>query len=336
MTDKKKKMVMVTGAAGFIGSFLCPRLIREGYAVTAMDIDESKAAHLKKQGIKVVVGDLTKPETLKGICSNIGTVIHLAAHVKSWGTKKIFYDSIFHATKNLLDETAKHRCRFIYFSSFCAAGAGGLRSHLIGHREDDPEKKTGASFYCDAKYDAEQLVLSYHREGKVDATIIRPANVIGPGSVWVTDMMETLKKGESLPVIDHGRYNGCFIYVENLLDGILLVMKSDISKGRTYQFRDDYTQTWKDYFGDMGTILGKEVNFVSIPFTLAWGLGYLNDKLLRPLNVKITVTRHTVGLTGRDNRVDTSRARNELGWNTRVSYQEAVAEIGRWIAISSG
>ena len=131
MTDKKKKRVLVTGAAGFIGSFLCPRLIREGYAVTALDIDESKAAHLKKQGIK-------------------------------------------------------------------------------------------------------------------------------------------------------------------------------------------------------------EVNFVSIPFALAWGLGYLNDKLLRPLNVKITVTRHTVGLTGRDNRVDTSRARNELGWNTRVSYQEAVAEIGRWIAIKSG
>jgi len=40
MTDKKKKRVLVAGAAGFIGSFLCPRFIREGYVVTALDIDE--------------------------------------------------------------------------------------------------------------------------------------------------------------------------------------------------------------------------------------------------------------------------------------------------------
>jgi nucleoside-diphosphate-sugar epimerase len=328
---EKGKGVLVTGAAGFIGSFLCPRLIREGYEVTALDMDEKKAAPLKQKGMDVVIGDLTKPKTIKGACDDIGTVIHLAAHVKSWGTKKVFFDSIFHATKNLLDEAAKNQCRFIYFSSICAAGAGGIKQHLTGHREDDPEKITGASFYCDAKYEAEKLVQEYHRQGRVKATIIRPANVIGPRSVWVTDMIETMQKGPVFPVIDGGRYNGCFVYVENLVDGIVLAITNDVASGRTYHFRDDYDETWKDYIVDLAAILGREVKFVNIPFPLAWGLGYLSDKLLRPLNVKITISRHTVGLTGRDNSVDTSRARNELGWKTRIPYQKAMEEIERWV-----
>ena len=329
--EEKGTGVLVTGAAGFIGSILCPRLMQEGYAVTALDMDEKRMATLKQTGMDVVIGDLTKPETIEGVCNGIGTVIHLAAHVKSWGTKKVFYDSIFHATKNLLDEAAKNKCRFIYFSSICAAGAGGLKEHLIGHREDDPEHRTGNSFYCDAKYDAEKLVLGYHGQGRVEATIIRPANVIGPGSVWVTDMIETINKGPVFPIIDGGRYNGCFVYVQNLVDGIVLTMTKEISKGKTYHFRDDYTETWKDYVTDLGVILGKDVKFFSIPFALAWGLGYLNDKLLRPLNVRITTSRHTVGLIGRDNSVDTSRARNELGWKTRIPYRKAMDEIGHWV-----
>ena len=59
--------ILVTGAAGFIGSFLCPRHMREGYEVTALVRDEKKAAPLKSMGMHVVIGDLTKPETIEGV-----------------------------------------------------------------------------------------------------------------------------------------------------------------------------------------------------------------------------------------------------------------------------
>ncbi|HPI93971.1 MAG TPA: NAD(P)-dependent oxidoreductase [Deltaproteobacteria bacterium] len=330
IAGKSGRRVLVTGAAGFIGMFLCPRLVREGYEVTALDMDESRAASLKAMGMRVVTADLTKPDTLRGVCRDIDIVIHLAARVKSWGTRKAFYDSILQTTKNLLAEAAGGNRRFVYFSSICAAGAGGLRRHLAGHREDDPEARTGASYYCDAKYDAEQLVLSHHRKGLVEATIVRPANVIGPGSVWVTDMIDAMNNGPVFPLVEGGRNNGCFVYVENLVDGVILALGNEASKGRTYHLRDDYDATWKDYITDLGTGLDRKVKCVSIPFAVAWGMGYLSDKLLRPLNVKVAVTRHTVGLTGRDNRVDTSRARDELGWKTRVPYPDAMEEICRW------
>ena len=43
------------------------------------------------------------------------------------------------------------------------------------------------------------------------------------------------------------------------------------------------------------------------------------------------ITRHAVGLMGRDNDVDTTKAKTELGWKTRVSYEETMKEIGQWI-----
>jgi len=333
ISEEQGKKVLVTGATGFIGSFLCPRLMREGYDVTVLVRDKKKAVPLKSMGMHVLIGDLTKPETIEGVCSGIGTVIHLAAHVKNWGTKKTFYDSIFHGTKNLLDEAAKNQCRFIYFGSMCAAGAGGTKQHLAGYREDtpDPKRIIGASLYADAKCEAEKLVLQYHQEHRVEATIIRPTIVIGPVSVWVTGPIEAMNKGPVFPLIDNGKYNGSFVYVENLVDGIILVMTNDISKGKTYYFRDDYTETWKDYFQDLIAVIGKDVKIISIPFNLAWFLGYLSDKLLRPLNVNVDITRHTVGLMGRDNSVDSSKAKNELGWKTSVSYREAMDKIGSWV-----
>ena len=329
--DKRGKKVLVTGAAGFIGSFLCPRLLKEGYDVTALDISDKKAQAMRDMGMAVVIGDLTHPESIQGVCDGMDIVIHLAAHVKGWGSKRLFYDSIYHATKNLLVEAAKNRCRFIYLSSFCAAGVGGVPHHLTGHKEDDPESKTGNSYYGDAKYDTEKLVMGYHNQNRIIATIIRPANVIGPGSVWVTDTVDALQKKGAYPLIDNGQYNACFVYADNLVDGILLAMTKEIAQGRTYHFRDDYDVTWKGYAADLGAILGKTVTFSNIPFNIAWTAGYVADRLLRPLNLQIAIGRHTVGMVGRDNRVDTCRAQKELGWKTRISYEAAMGAIGDWV-----
>jgi 2-alkyl-3-oxoalkanoate reductase len=325
-----KKNVLVTGAGGFIGSFLCSRLIRNGYQVTALDISERAAQRLRDQGMKVIIADLTKPGSLKDVCKDMDVIIHLAAWLGPWGTRKKFYDGIFLTTKNLLDAVGDNVPHFVYFSSFCAAGAGGRTDHLRGHREDDYEYRTGNAYYCDFKFDAEKLVNRLHASGKISATIIRPANVIGPGSVWATNIIDSMLAGKKQTLIDGGVYNASLIFVENLVDGIMLVLEKPVARGRTYHFRDDYDATWKDYTMDIAAAIGKPVIISDVPFNAAWIIGTLNDKLVRPLGVKIIITRHTVGLVGRANDVDTTRAKTELGWKTRVPYPEAIAAIGSW------
>ncbi|MGW8321232.1 MAG: NAD-dependent epimerase/dehydratase family protein, partial [Thermodesulfobacteriota bacterium] len=179
--------VLVTGARGFIGGFLCKRLLGEGYTVAAMATTENNTQYLRDMGMEVRVGDLTRPETIQGICDNIDIVVHLAARVGYEGTRKQFYDQILEATRHLLDTSVDKVSRFVYVSSFCASGAGGVTRHMRGHRETDPERKTGV-FYGDAKYETEKLVFQYHRDKGLVSTVVRPSNVIGAGSVWVDAM----------------------------------------------------------------------------------------------------------------------------------------------------
>ena len=330
MTEEQRKTALVTGAPGFIGGFLCQRLIDEGYSVRGLAMPEERADHLERMGCSVVRGDLTKPDTIRGICDGVETVYHLAARVTYWGTRKDFYDAIYEATKHLLEESAGSSPRFVLASSVVAVGLG--RKHLNGYRETDPTQKVGI-FYGDAKLDAEKLLWRYHNEGKVTGTVIRPTNVIGPGSVWVRDAVDTLKK-PFFPLIDGGRWSASLVYVENLVDAFLLAGTKDEAKGQTYHVMDDYDVTWRQYFSDIAEMMGKPITrttFLSIPFAVAWPLAGLIGGATSMFGWKTSLTRHSVAMMGRNNDLDTSKARRELGWKTRVSYDEAKERIRDWM-----
>jgi 2-alkyl-3-oxoalkanoate reductase len=330
MSNKDSGSVLVTGAGGFIGRFLCKRLRDEGFEVTALAMPGEDTGALEEMGARIVRGDLTKPETISGICDGCGTVYHLAARVTYWGTRKEFYDAIYESTKNLLDEAAGSARRFVYISSVVAVGLGP--KHRKGHRESDPAEKTGI-FYGDAKLDAEGLVWDRHRTGAITGTIIRPTNVIGPGSVWVRDAVENLGK-PFLPLIDGGRWSASLVYVDNLVDAIFLAGTRSEAAGQTYHVRDDYDVSWRQYFVDIAGLVGKKITpitFAQVPFGLAWAGAGPVGALCALLRIKTAFTRHNVGMMGRDNDIDNSKAKRELGWATRVPYHDALGRIGAWI-----
>lgn len=316
---------LVTGAPGFIGSFLCKELINRGIDVSALALPGEDVSELKAQGIEIHFGDLREPSSFKGICDNIDVVFHLAGRVTDWGAAHDFYGSIFDTTKNLLDESDRKASRFVYISSIAACGLG---KHLKGQREEDPVFKSGVP-YNDAKLDTEILVRRCHEEKNLACTVVRPANVIGPNSVWVKDVIERYQK-LFVPLIDHGDHSASLIYVENLVHGIILAGTLEIGKGKTYHFRDDWEVTWKEYVTDLGAMIGKRP-MGSVPFPLAWYGGLILEKVFTPLNIRPPITRLAAGVMGRNNDVDTTKARTELGWKTLISYEEAMSRINTWL-----
>jgi len=257
-------------------------------------------------------------------------VYHLAARVTYWGTRKDFYDAIYEATKHLLEESSGSGPRFLLASSVVAVGLG--RKHLNGYGETDPTQKVGI-FYGDAKLDAEKLLWRYHEDGKITGTVIRPTNVIGPGSVWVRDAVEALKR-PFFPLIDGGRWSASLVYVENLVDAFFLAGTKDKAKGQTYHVMDDYDVTFRQYFSHIAEFMGKPITrttFLSIPFGVAWPLAGLIGGASSIFGMKASLTRHNVAMMGRNNDLDTSKARRELGWKTRIPYDEAKERIRDWM-----
>ena len=316
---------VVTGAAGFIGARLCRELAEQGHQVRALALPGEEVSHIQDWTDDIRRGDLTIPASLKKMANGTDVVFHLAGRVVDFGPKSLFHAQILDVTRNLIAECTGKTGRFVYVSSVAALGLG---RHLDGAREDDPPKKSGVP-YNDAKLEAEELVRLCHRQKEIEAVVVRPSNVIGPRSVWVTEVLRQWRKGP-LPLIDGGRHSASLIHVGNLVRGLLLAGTVPVAAGRTYHFRDDWNVTWKKYLTDLGTMVGQKPSF-SLPFRAAWALGAVAEALFTPLGLRPPVTRLAVGVMGRSLDVDASRARDELGWSSTISYEEAMAEIKAWL-----
>lgn len=317
--------ILVTGAAGFIGFHLTKQLVKQGHGVRGLLLPREDDQALINLGVDIFRGNLVQPESLSGVARDMDIVFHLAARTLDWGTLEQFESIMVDGTRNLLEQLDKQVSRFVYFSSVAAMGLG---RDLAGLNED-AERKTCGIPYCDTKIMAEDLVKSFCKTRAIDYTIIRPTNVFGPGSVWVKQVLDGFKRGP-VPMINKGRAPSALIYIDNLVDGIILAGFSDIAKGKIYFFNDDYSLTWGEYLTTLSGWIGKAPG-VGIPFWLAWALGYVCEKMLAPFNVRPPLTRLAVGVMGKDLSVDTSRAREELGWESRVPKEDAMVQIKEWV-----
>ena len=316
--------VLVTGTGGFIGFHLAKELVARGHQVRGLFLPQENAGPCEELGVDIFRGDLTDPESLKGVTSGIDTVFHLATRTLDWGTRKQFEEVMVDGTRHLLEESAGDISRFVYVSSIAAFG---LNRDLEGANEDSPRMESGIP-YCDTKIIAEDTVKRICRDKGIAWTIVRPANVIGPGSVWVREILDAFLRGP-FPLINGGKEPGAFVYVTNLVDGMIRCAASDKAVDRIYLFRDDYPMTWGEYIRLIGGLVGKKP-VGKIPFRAAWTLGAVCETIFTPLGIRPPVTRLAAGVMGKNNNVDARRAREELGWRTMVSQDQAMEEIAAW------
>ncbi len=315
---------LITGAAGMIGTSLSRRLLERGDQVRGLLMPDEPDRGLGARGLEIVRGDVTRPETLAGIADGCDQVFHLAARVQEWGRRSQFRQTHYEGTTNMLRECAGKIDRFIYFSSIAYYGT----NPMLGLTEDFEPTFSGLP-YPDMKMLCEGLIRTYAAERGLRYTMLRPANVICTRSAHLVNVIDSFLKG-LVPLVDGGSYNASFVYVENLVDGVLLAADSDKAVNRAYAFVDDYTVTWRDYLMGVGALLGKKPAF-SVSFRQAYALAAVVEYLFMPFNVRPPFTRYAVTLLGQENHVDASRAREELGWKTRVPWEEVWSEIEEYV-----
>ena len=243
-----------------------------GDEVRALIFPGEDYSHIAAYVTEAREGDITDPSTLGGIGEGIDVVYHLAARVADYGSREQFYRPILDGTRNMLDACAGAARRFVFASSICACGTGG---HMKGMNEDDPCVKTGVH-YGDAKLDAEDLVRKSADRFPDGFVIVRPANVIGPRSTWVVEMGARIRDG-FFAYVDGGRYSASLVFVDNLVDGLVLCGTRKEAAGRTYFFRDDWKVTWKRYSEDLAAIFGKTIR-LSMPHKLAWFVAGVEER----------------------------------------------------------
>ncbi|MEM8931064.1 MAG: NAD-dependent epimerase/dehydratase family protein [Acidobacteriota bacterium] len=332
-----REPVLITGAAGFIGRHLARRLVDQGVAVRALLLPDEVAPEAwgtLSTPIEIVRGDVTDPASLRqafGGARAAGTVVHLAAVVGDWGPEALFQRVTVDGTGHVVDAAAEAGSRLVLASSIVVYG------HRLGREVCSEELPHGRALgpYSRAKQAQERLAIERCRERDVELSIVRPANVFGPGSRPWVEMVLPLLHRRQVTLIGGGDHDAGLVHVENLVD-LLILAASDAAVGGVYNAADGAEITWRRYFSDLAEIVGAPPP-TAAPYLAARAVAPFYERLWTLLRrtERPPLTREALNLAAARYRLPTDRARDELGWSPRVDYAEAIDALAAWLRSSS-
>ncbi len=229
-----KKRILVTGGAGFVGSHLCERLVKEGQTVICLDNyftgRKENINHLREyHNFETIRHDVTEPIRLE-----VDQIYNLACPASpvhyQYNAIKTVKTSVMGAI-NMLGLAKRVGARILQASTSEVYGdphEHPQREEYWGHVNPIGER----SCYDEGKRVAETLFFDYHRQNKVDIRVIRIFNTYGPrmmpddGRVVSNFIVQALR-GEDITIYGDGSQTRSFCYVDDLVEGMIRMMNQD-------------------------------------------------------------------------------------------------------------
>ena len=316
--------VLVTGAHGFIGSHLVDKLLAEGASVRALVSPwgrlDNLAGVLARPRLELVHADITRPETLRGVCDETELVYHAAARVADYGPDKAFQRVNVQGTENLLREAERAGVKRLVLVSSVAV------HRYSGFRDADPRLRPRdgtINAYARSKIAAENTL----RGAGLETVVVRPGLwPFGPRDPNFRRVAEALKKG-MFPLVGGGKAVLNTAYSENLVNGLWLAGTVPQAAGRTYVLADAGAPSWKVVLTELAALLHAPAPRLSLPGSLTEPLGEAVERIYGLVGTKREplLTRYRGALMRRDVHFSTAAAERELEYHPRISWQEGLA-----------
>lgn len=313
--------ILVTGAHGALGRALVRRLTEFGEPLRLFV--RRPPATPPGDKIQLVYGDLGDPEAVDRAVQGIDLVFHLGAAMR--GGLAAFASGTVWGTRNIVDACERHGVKkLVYVSSLEVL-------HNAGHLPDAPvtEKFPYEPFasrrglYSQTKLEAERTVLQSVEENRIHAIVLRPGQIYGPGADKAQPA-GAVSTGDRWVVVGSGAHYVPLVYIENVVDALMLAAQKDLPNGAIYQLVDPEGIRQKEYV-DCVRRTGRPVRVSYVP---AWLLkcaaaGALAWSKLRRRPPSFTPYR--VSSIPPLWPCDCTAAHTQLGWTPRVSIQEGLA-----------
>lgn len=326
--------VFVTGANGFIGSHLVAALLERGHEVTALvratsDI-RSLADLFPRYGtrFRLVVGDVRRPEAFESALERVEYVYHLAA-VLAGTTRAEFFGSNVEGTRRLLEVVRRQRTdafrRFFFTSSLAAAGPSA-----DGKPIDESAPPRPVSWYGESKRDAEDVVNGFGAEG-LPVTIARPSGVFGEGERLLAEGTFHLVKLGLRPKAGFASRRVSFVYIGDLVPGIIAAAESPATVGKTYFFSNPSPYGEREVMTAIADGLGTSIRLPVITPVFVLGLAAVAAEwthvftrgLPLPTRDKVRELHHRWWACSPD------AAKRDFGWAAGVPLAEGMKRAAR-------
>lgn len=317
--------ILVTGAGGFIGRRLVERLLREGSRVRVFVRREPSAEWMKNPNIEVVLGDLGDPEVVERAVAGTDTVYHVGGAMK--GGAHDFERGTVVGTRNVLSSMRRHKVeRLIYISSmsviWAAKARKGEKLTEQAPLEAMPEKR---GVYSQTKLEAEKIVVEAVQQHGLRAVILRPAKVIGPGVQPLGFEIAFRAKGRMV-IVGDGSLAPPMVYVEDLVDAIVLAGKSSTMDGSIVHIADSERMTRIELAQHYRDRLMPGGKIIHVPLSLFYGLALMVQVLFKILGRPAPLSTYKLRSAFAPLSFDCSAAEQKLGWKPAVGIQAGLQE----------
>jgi len=319
MTPKKKKAALVTGGAGFIGSFLCEELLKRGYRVYAVDnLSTGSLAnirHLRDNANFVFeVGNIMDKRLMDRLVSLSDMVFHLAAAV---GVRLIIEKPVDTIETNILGTEIILKLTNKYDKPVLITST----SEVYGKNEKVPFKETDDSVYgptaksrwsyaCSKAVD-EFLALAYYHEKKLPVVIVRLFNTIGPrqtgqyGMVVPTFVKQALLRHD-ITVFGDGKQTRSFTDVRDVTGALIDLLSNTKAYGDVFNIGNNNEIS----IGRLAELIKKlaesESRIVSVPYDKAFEKGFEDMRKRVP---------------------DTTKAKALIGFQPKIRLEDSLRDI---------
>jgi UDP-glucose 4-epimerase len=303
---------VVTGGAGFIGSYLVDRLLSEGYFVTVVDnmscgCLENLKQHSNNSYLIVKKADIKDGDKLNRIFAGHDVIFHLAAHANiraSLANHRADLDNNLIGTLNVLEAMYRNEIQDLVFASSSAVyGEATVKPTPEGF------SPTQTSLYGASKLACEAYAEAYTEFAPMKFWAFRFANVVGErcrrGVIW--DLVHKLLKNPSeLEILGDGKQSKEYLHAEDCVNGIMIGYKKASWKVNIFNLGVD-EQTLVDRVAD---VVIKEVGLKNVKRKYTGGpRGWIGDNPIVELSLgKI----------------------KKLGWRQKISSEEAIRRTVRW------
>lgn len=330
----KRKLVLVTGATGFVGRHLCPELKKAGYGLRAVFIEPSPPPGWP-EGMEWIKVDHIGPSTdwRPALAGGVTHVVHLAAIAHRVAPKAQVDDSIYdqvnhQGTAQLARAVAQTPAvrRFFFMSSIGAVTS--LSDQIVNEQTPcHPDTAYGRTKLC-----AENAIQEILKESRVDWCIFRPPLLYGPGN---PGNMERLLKLLKLPIplpLGSIRNRRTFLYVGNLVDAICVALEHPAAARQFFCVSDGDELSTTDLLRRLGRATNRSVRFFPFPLSGLRVLGTLGEWVRGITGLSIGVDRQAVEKLCGSLSVDSSFFRQTCGWTPPFSVEKGLISTVRNMA----
>jgi UDP-glucose 4-epimerase len=297
--------ILVTGGAGFIGSHLCERLIKNGHTVTTIDnLSTGRASNLSNlldsKSFTLVEGSILDLNVLKPLIEDADYVFHLAAAVGVFNIVNNPLASLLtniRGTENVLEAAYATRTPVFLTSSSEVYG-----KNISDSLKESDDRILGSPVtlrwsYSEAKAIDESLAYAYFVEKQLETRIVRFFNTVGPRQLGAYGMVvprfvKAALANKPVTIYGDGNQTRCFAHVFDVVDAVIAIAFASNTIGQVINIGNDFEISINDLARKIIDETGSKSEIVYVPYKEAYGDGFEDMERRVP---NIDLINHLVG-----------------------------------------